>query len=375
MKILFTGAGTGGHFYPIIAVAEEIRRIAEEGHLIVPKFYYLAPDPYDKEALIENDIEFRATPAGKIRRYFSLLNFFDVFKTFAGLLKAVWQMYAIFPDVVFSKGGYASFPPLFAARIFGIPVVIHESDSAPGKVNLWAGKFAERVALSYPDAARYFKSEKVALIGNPVRRQMLTPQSSGAREFLKLEENVPVVLILGGSLGAQKINETVLEMLPQLLPKYQVIHQTGKAHYKDVTGTAGVILAGNQYADRYRPFPYLNALAMKMAAGVADLVVTRAGSALFEIAAWGLPSIVIPITDSNADHQRKNAFTYSHSGAAVVMEESNLAPHVLASDIIRLMENKDERAQMSIAAKAFARPDAAEKIARELLRIALAHEK
>lgn len=375
MKILFTGGGTGGHFYPIIAVAEEIRRITEEEHLIVPKFYFLAPDPYDKEVLAENDIEFRATPAGKIRRYFSLLNFFDVFKTGAGLLKAIWQMYMIFPDVIFSKGGYASFPPLFAARIFGIPVVIHESDSVPGKVNLWAGKFAKRVAISYPDAARYFKAEKVALTGNPVRRQMLTPQVSGSREFLKLEENVPVVLVLGGSLGAQKINETVLEMLPQLLPKYQVIHQTGKTHYRDVIGTAGVILDGNQYAERYRPFAYLNALAMKMTAGVADLVVTRAGSALFEIAAWGLPSIVIPITDSNGDHQQKNAFTYAHSGAAVVLEEGNLAPHVLAADIMRLMETKGEREKMKKAAQSFARPDAAEKIAKELIQIALSHEK
>lgn len=375
MKILFTGGGTGGHFYPIIAVAEEIQRITEEEHLIAPKMYFLAPDPYDKEALREIDIEFRATPAGKMRRYFSILNFFDFFKTIFGVIKAMAQIYAIFPDVVFSKGGYASFPPLFAARLFGIPVMIHESDSVPGKTNLWAGKFARRVALSYPDAAQYFEPEKVALTGNPVRRQMLAPQRAGAGEFLKLEKDVPVVLILGGSLGAQRINETVIEMLPELVEKYQIIHQAGKAHYADVVATAGVVLAGNRYAERYRPFPYLNTLALKMAGGIADLVVTRAGSALFEIAAWGLPSIVIPITDSNADHQRKNAFTYARTGAAVVMEERNLAPHVLAADITRLMENKEERLQMSSAAKSFARPDAAEKIARELLRIALEHEK
>jgi len=374
MKILFTGGETGGHFYPIIAIAEELNALAEKNHLIQPQMYFLAPDPYDKDLLFENNIEFRKSPAGKMRRYFSLLNVLDIFKVGIGIIRSLWQLYKIFPDVVFGKGGYGSFPTLFAARILGIPVVIHESDSVPGRTNAWAGKFAKSIAVSYADAATSFPESKVALTGNPIRKQMLTPQKSGAYEFLKLEEGVPVVFVLCGSQGAQKVNDAILSILPELLEKYQVIHQTGDANFKDVEQTASVILKDSSNQDRYRPFPYLNTLALKMAAGISDLMVTRGGSTLFEIAVWGIPSIVIPIEDTNGDHQRKNAFTYAQAGAAVVVEEKSLAPHVLLADIRRLMDTPADREAMAKAAKEFAKPDAARKIAEEILRIGLGHE-
>ncbi len=375
MKILFTGGGTGGHFYPIIAVAEEINIIAEKEHLLKPKFFYMAPIPYDKNLLIENDIKFIQAPAGKIRRYFSLLNIFDFFKTFTGIFKAIWSIFFIFPDVVFSKGGYASFPALFAARILGVPVVIHESDSIPGRTSLWSAKFAKRIAISYDEAIKYFPKEKTALTGNPIRKEMRIPQKNGAHEFLKLKKTMPVIVILGGSSGAQRINNIILEALPHLVDKYQIIHQTGKKNIKEVKQTASVILNGNPNAENYKPFPYLNSLAMKMVAGIADIIITRAGSALFEIALWGVPSIVIPIPEEISRDQLKNAFTYMHTGAGLVIEEGNLAPNVLVSNIDRLMQNEKERDSMRKAAKNFAKPDAAEKIAKEIIHIGLKHEK
>ncbi len=375
MKIVFTGGGTGGHFYPIIAVAEEVNAIAKEEHLIASELYFLSNDPYDKELLYDNNIEFIKTPAGKMRRYFSVRNFFDIFKTAYGVLATALQMYKIFPDVVFSKGGYTSFPTLFAAKIFGIPVVIHESDSVPGKTNLWAGKFAKRVAVSYHSAAKYFPKETVAVTGNPIRKQILSPQKSGAYEFLGLEDGVPTIFILGGSQGSQKINDIILSTLPELLKKYQVIHQVGEGNIQNVKGTSSVILKNSENKDRYRAFGNLNTLAMKMAAGVSDLIVTRGGSTLFEIASWGVPSIVIPIAKSNGDHQRQNAFTYARSGAAVVVEEANFTPHVLMSDITRIMDSEKDRVAMREAAKEFFKPDAARKIAKEIIRIALQHEK
>jgi len=374
MKILFTGGGTGGHFYPIIAVAEELNIIAEKEHLLKPKFFFMAPDPYDKQLLLENDIEFVHVSAGKLRRYFSILNILDFFKTFTGVLKAIWSVFSIFPDVVFSKGGYSSFPTLFAARILGIPVVIHESDSIPGRTNLWSAKFAKRIAISYEGAGQYFPKEKTALTGNPIRREMHTPQKTGAYEFLKLKDSLPVILIIGGSQGAQRVNNVILEALPQLVEKYQIIHQTGKNNIKEVEQTASVILNGNPNKENYRPFPYLNTLAMKMLAGIADIIITRAGSSLFEIALWGVPSIVIPIPEEISRDQSKNAFTYAHAGAALVIEEENLAPNILVSNVDRLMEDEEERKSMSEAAKKFAKPDAAEKIAKEIIRLGLKHE-
>ena len=125
MKILFTGSNSGGHFYPVIAVAQEVNKIIKEKKLLAPRLYYMAPDPYNKRLLFENDIAFKKNPAGKMRRYFSILNFFDYFKTAFGIIKATIQVFFIFPDVIFSKGGYGSFPVVLAARLFKIPLVIH----------------------------------------------------------------------------------------------------------------------------------------------------------------------------------------------------------------------------------------------------------
>jgi len=375
MKILLTGGGTGGHFYPLIAVAEEIKRIAEKENLLDPQLYFASVDPYDSDMLLEYDIEFIKIPAGKTRRYFSVRNATDTFRTMRGTVKAIFVLFRIFPDVVFSKGGFASVPVVFVARLFGIPVFIHESDSKPGRANMWAGKFARRIAISYPQAAEYFPKEKVALTGNPIRREMLTPQSRGAHEFLKLEEGTPVILVLGGSSGAQRINNTLLESLPDLVESYQIIHQTGKAHFEEVKSTADVILTDNPKKERYRPFANLNALALKMSAGIADIVITRAGSTLFEVAHWGIPSIVIPIPESVSHDQRTNAFTYARSGAAVVVEEENLSTHILVADIKRLMDDEQGREEMKQAAKEFAKADAGPKIAQAIVDIALEHEK
>ena len=375
MKILLTGGGSGGHFYPIIAVAEEINRIIKDERLIAPQMFFMSDSPYDPGALIENNIDFVRIRTGKMRKYFSILNFFDVIKTFAGIISALIKVYGIFPDVIFSKGAYASFPVLVAARIFRIPVIIHESDSAPGRVNKWSGKFAEKIAVSYADAGKFFDPSKVAVTGNPIRKEILRPKTNGAHEFLKLEFNVPVILILGGSLGAQIINETVINALPALVENYQVIHQTGKNNIKSAMQMADIVLAGNPKKSRYKPFDYLNNLATSMSAGVADLVISRAGSTIFEIASWGIPSIIIPITNSVSDHQRNNAYSYARSGAAVVIEEFNLNAHILVSEVNRIIGNKMENERMRKSAKEFAKIDAAEKIAREIIHIGLKHER
>jgi len=375
MKIVFTGGGSGGHFYPVIAVAQALNGLVREKKLLSADMFYLAPSPYDPGALFENNIVWRKVPAGKIRRYVSLLNITDMFKTGWGIVKAFFTLYSIYPDVVFGKGGYASFPVLIAARFFNIPVVIHESDSVPGKVNLWAGKFAERIAVSYGEAGHFFPSHKVAHTGNPIRKELTYLAREGAYEFLKLEEGIPVILVLGGSQGAELINDTILDALPILLEKYQVIHQTGAKHLSVIEQTSEIVLGSSRFRARYRPFGHLNTLALKMAAGIATLVVSRAGSTIFEIASWGTPSIVIPITASSGDHQRKNAFNYSRADACVVIEENNLTPHILISEINRLMERPEEMERMRRGAEAFAMKDAAILIADEIIGIALRHER
>lgn len=374
MRILFTGGGTGGHFYPIIAVAEELNNLVKEKRLLPAELFYMSPSPYNEGLLFEHGITYRSISAGKLRRYFSILNFFDLFKTGWGIMTSIWSVYRLYPDVVFGKGGYASFPVLVAAKFLRIPVVIHESDSEPGRVNAWAGKFAARIAVSYPEAVQYFPKEKVANTGNPVRKDIASPITAGAREFLKLETDTPVILILGGSLGAEAINDTIIEALPEFVQKYEIIHQTGKNNFNEARQTAEAVLAHAEHKDRYKAFDYLNALAMRMAAGAASVVVSRAGSTIFEIAAWGLPSIIIPIPESVSHDQTKNAFAYARAGACDVIEERNLTPHILLSEIDRLVNNQADRERMITAAKAFYKPNAARQVAEEILKIALSHE-
>lgn len=376
MKIIFTGGGTGGHFYPIIAVAEQVNKIVDEEKILGVKLFYFSDNPYDKEALFENNILFKEVNAGKMRTYFSFKNFLDIFKTFFGVLNAIFKVFKVYPDVVFGKGGYASFPTLLAARILNIPVVIHESDSAPGRVNEWAGKFAKRVAVSFKEVSSYFPQEKIAWTGQPIRREIEQKgENKESLEYFKLESNIPVILILGGSQGAELINNTILDALPKLIKNYQIIHQTGVRNYEQVIGRSKILLLNEEEKTRYIAYPFLNMLQMKMAAGAASIIISRAGSALFEIASWGIPSILVPFTESNADHARKNAFAYARAGACAVIEEMNMTANILNSEIERIVGDSDTLKRMSQNAKNFYKPGGAEKIARELINIGLSHEK
>ena len=378
MKIVFTGGGTGGHFYPIIAIAEGINDIVNEKHLVEPQLFYLGPAPFDNAALIENDIEYRPSPAGKVRRYFSVLNVFDFFKTSAGIIKSIFQLFSIYPDIVFSTGGYAAFPTLYAARILKIPVIIYDADASPGRVSLWSGKFARWIGVAHPNAAATFPEKlrpKIALIGHPIRKEIEMPSADGGHEYLKLDAAVPTLFFMGGSQGATAINNVLLDALPDLISRYNIVHQTGTDNLKEVQGIAGVVLKDSPHVDRYRSFGLLNTLALRMTAGITDLVIARAGSGtIFEIASWRLPSILVPLPIDISHDQTENAFSYARSGGAVVIEQQNLTPHLLSAEIERLMNDKALRETMSQAADSYARRNAGKKIAQIIIETALEHE-
>ena len=378
MKIVLTGGGSGGHFYPLIAVAEALEDLAREQKLIEPEISYIGPEPFDRGILLEYEIDYRPSSAGKLRRYPSLRNVFDVFRTAWGVVRSIFQLYSIYPDVVFSTGGFAAFPTLYAARILTIPVVIYDADAKPGRVTLWSASFAKWIALAHPDAAKQFPEKylaKTARIGHPIRKEIESPAKEGGHEFLKLEPAVPTVFIIGGSSGAVALNEVVLDALPVLLERYNIVHQTGTANLDEVSSISGVILKDARYANRYRPFGLLNTLALRMTAGISSLVVSRAGSGtIFEIASWGIPSILIPIPTEISHDQTENAFSYARSGAAAVLEQKNLTNHILVAEIERIMNDDALRASMTAAARAFARPEAARKIATILLETAIVHE-
>lgn len=375
MKVILCGGGSGGHFYPLIAIAESLRELIREKKLLQAKIYYLAPSPYNAGILFDHEIEFVKIRAGKIRRYFSIQNIIDAFKAGFGFIEALFKVYSIYPDIIISKGGFMSLPVVFAGKILGIPVLIHESDSVPGRANLFASKFAKKIAVSFPEAIEYFDKEKTAFTGNPIRHEIIVPLKEGAYEYLGLDESSPVIFIMGGSLGAKKINDTILSALPSLLKKYQVIHQTGAQNYVETKQTSEIILGDSALASRYHPFDYMNSLALRMAAGVSSVIISRGGSTIFEIAVWGIPSIIIPITDSNGDHQRKNSYNYARSGGAIVIEENNLTPEILSAEIENILTYPERIERMKKGALSFGKTDAAHKIALAAIETALTHEK
>lgn len=374
MKIILLGGGSGGHFYPLMAVVQALRKQAEENRIVTLELILMGEKPFDVEILREEEVYFEEIPAGKIRRYFSLWNLFDSIKTMRGIFRALWRFTVSPPDLVFSKGGYDSFPALVAARIFRIPVIIHESDAVPGIVNAWAAKFARRIGVSFPESAALFPQDKVALTGNPIRRNILGGSRDEALEMFNLETGIPTVLIFGGSQGAQKINDVLMLALLELVEFVQIIHVTGAGHIDAITAEAGIIIEKSIHKSRYHPYHFLKPPQLRNSTFIADLAVSRAGAgSIFEIAAWRLPAILIPLSLAAQDHQRENAYSYARTGSAEVIEESNLTPHVLISEIRKIVTDKKRSDGMKRAAGTFARIDAADKIAHEILHLGL-HE-
>jgi UDP-N-acetylglucosamine--N-acetylmuramyl-(pentapeptide) pyrophosphoryl-undecaprenol N-acetylglucosamine transferase len=376
MRIVLVGGGTGGHFYPLIAISQGIEEICRERTLLEPELYYLGPAPFDAQALLERDIIHVPSPAGKMHRH--KLNIFGFVSTFVGIIKSIFLLYDLYPDVIFSTGGYAAFPTLYAARLLAIPVVIYDADATPGRVTLWSAKFAKWIGTAHPEAATHFPEKvrhKIARVGHPIRLEIEQPAKEGGYECLHLDPGAPALFVMGGSQGAQAINNVVLDAAKDLVTRYNVIHQAGTANVKEVDGVSKLILKGSANEERYRAFGLLNTLAIRMAAGISSLIISRAGSGtIFEIASWGIPAILIPIPEDVSHDQTENAFSYARAGAAIVIEQRNLTQHVLTSEIDRLMSDPEQRARMSEAAKEYSRPQAAKKIANILLETALEHE-
>lgn len=374
MRILFTGGGSGGHLYPIIAVLREIQRMAEEERILDLEFFYLGPDDFGGDflkVLRQEGVLPIKVRSGKWRRYFSLANFFDVFNVSLGIVQAAWNMYLILPDVVFSKGGYGAFPAVFAARMFGVPVIMHDSDAIPGKVSLYTSRFAQRIGIAFPHAASFFPKEKTALVGVPIRKRLLGGNLAESKENMDIYSGEPVVGIIGASQGSEKINDAATDVLKELTAEFEVIHQTGAAHLEAIKQESRVILEFG-HKERYHAFGFMDEAKLREFYTVSDLIVARAGaSTIYEIAAWGKPSILIPLANAAQDHQRKNAYDYAATGAAIVVEEANLTPHILLAEIKKVLGDSEHMKKMKEAAQKFARIDAAELIAREILKLGL----
>lgn len=369
MRIGLVGGGTGGHFYPLIAVAEVLQDHAEQ-----PEMLYFGPSPYDPELLQKHGIKYVYCPAGKLRRYFSLQNVIDIFRTIGGVFSAIGKLYRYYPDVIFSKGGYTSIPILVAARLLRIPVVIHESDVLPGRANKFADSFAQYIAISWPETAEHFPAEKTALTGIPIRRALQQP-TTNPHQQLGVPQDMPLLYVTGGSLGAERINVLILNSLTTLLPHVRIFHQTGEAHEEHVKRTARELLVDQpDLLNRYYVVGKTDGDTVTALLDAASMVITRAGSTtLFEIALHGKPAIVIPIPEEISHDQRSNAYAYARTGAALVIEEHNLTPHLLQTELFNILQNTEQYQAMQQATQKITTGNAANTIANSLISIGHEH--
>jgi len=372
MKILFTGGGSGGHVIPIIAVVREIRKIYQGKDL---KLFYLGPkDDFGEIFLSQEDIKVKNILAGKVRRYSDaksiFSNFLDVcFKIPLGIIQSFFLLLFLRPDLVFSKGGYGSLPVVMAARLLFRPVFVHESDVVPGAANKFASKIAKQTLVSFP-RTEYFHLEKMIVVGNPIRKEILEGTKEEATEMFKLNYDRPVLLVLGGSQGAQRTNDKILELLPTLLENFEIILQSGESNYQQVKAEAEITIKRfKSLENAFHLYPFLKEPELKQAYGAADFIVSRAGSAtIFEIAANAKPSILVPLPESAQNHQVKNAYAYGENKACLVIEENNFTVRFFLEKLRYLFANPAELEKMRKAAKEFSRPEAAKEIAERILK-------
>lgn len=354
MRIVLVGGGSGGSTAPLLAVCEAIRKRHGDA-----EFLYIGSATGPESALVEKaGVSFVGLRTGKLRRYWSWENFVDVFRTGSSVARSFDIIRRFGPDVLTSAGGFVCVPPALAAWLLRVPVHIHQQDVEPGLANKIISPFASRITVTFEQSKRDFPRAKTILTGNPVRPEILDGKPEAARKLLDLEEGVPVLLATGGGTGAVGLNRLIAEAAPKLVGFCQVIHLCGK----------GKRIENGFVHKRYHQLEFV-VDEMKDLLALADLVISRAGlSSLTELGAVSKPIILIPMPDS---HQRYNARAFADAGAAVILEEKQASLEDLVRRVEGLIGDGSALADMGRKARAMVRLDAADRIADEVIRLAV----
>jgi UDP-N-acetylglucosamine--N-acetylmuramyl-(pentapeptide) pyrophosphoryl-undecaprenol N-acetylglucosamine transferase len=324
-KIVFTGGGSAGHVTPNIALINELDNWN--------KFYIGSKKGIEKELIEKVGIPYFGINSGKLRRYIDFENFVDIFRVLKGCFEARSVLKKIKPDLVFSKGGFVSVPVIIAAKSLGIPIYIHESDMTPGIANKISQRFATRIFTSFEETKEFFPANKTMDIGSPIRKEILSGSAQKGRDFLGFDHHSPILTIMGGSLGAKKINEVVRQSLDQLTATYQVVHLCGKNN-----------LDGNLTTHpRYKQFEYVHDELSDILAAT-DIVITRGGSnAIFEFLALHIPMLIIPLgLNQSRGDQILNAKAFQEKGYSLTLEEEKLTIKTMIENVTTIYKNRYE---------------------------------
>ena len=324
-RIILTGGGTAGHVTPNIAL---LPRLKELGYDIQ---YIGSYTGIEKELIEPFGIPYHGISSGKLRRYFSVQNFTDPFRVLKGFREAHKLIRQLKPDVIFSKGGFVSVPVVLAGKRCKVPVIIHESDMTPGLANKIAIPSAAKVCCNFPETLKSLPEGKAVLTGSPIRQELLSGNKIAAMDMCHFTSDKPVILVIGGSLGAVAVNNAVREALPELLKDFQIIHLCGKGKMdeslKDVEG--------------YCQFEYIKNELRNLFA-LADIVISRAGAnAICELLALHKPNLLIPLSaNASRGDQILNARSFGRQGFSLVLEEEQLTKETLLAAVKNLYENR-----------------------------------
>ncbi len=364
-RVVLTGGLSGGHVFPLIAVA---RALSQEMQGDVEFLFIGSRGKFEEEAMKAAGIPCRFILTAKWRRYFSLDNFIDLFKLPIAVFQSLWYLLWFMPDAIFSKGGAASVPIALAAAAYRIPILLHDSDAVAGRANRFVAHFSTRIAIAYEKARQYFPANKIALTGNPIREEILSGDAARGRASLGFVVDRPVVLVIGGSLGAERLNQSIVNMVPELLAnQYQVLHLTGERNIHQVQTEA--VALGIQPGAGYIALPFLPVAELSDAYALATVVISRAGAGtIAELAALAKPAILIPLSTAANNEQRENAYEIFRRGGAVVIEDANLGGHIIREVLADIIAHPEKSKAMGEALqKYYYHPDAAQAIARGLM--------
>ncbi len=363
MRILFTGGGTGGHVYPALAVID--RLLAWESAADIQVAWVGRPDSVEEDLVGRHGIAFWPISTGALRGRSPVQVIGSAVSLFKGIVQGrrlVWQWK---PDVVFSTGGYVTAPLTLAAWLGRVPVVIYLPDMEPGLAIKLLARFATHVCVSFDSVAQYFDPHKVIVTGYPVRQDVLEVNRDEARSRLGLDPGRYVLLVLGGSSGAHSINEAVSRHLPELLSLAQVVHVSGPGDLEELSRRTAQL--SEQQRSDYHLYGYLHG-EMADALAAADLVVARAGaSTLAEFPAASLAAILVPYPHAGPN-QGVNAAFLKDRGGAIVLPDAELDT-LLVAEVRSLLSDQERLATMSVAMRAIAVPDAADRLASCLVRV------
>ncbi len=336
-KIILTGGGTAGHVTPNLALIPELR---ERGYEIL---YIGSKNGIEKELIEKTGIEYRGISTGKLRRYFDIKNFTDPLRVMKGFGEARSIVKEFEPDVVFSKGGFAAVPVALAAKQLKVPVIAHESDMTPGLANKISAPAAVKICCNFPETLKYLPEDKGVLTGSPIRRELTHGNRENGLKIIGFDGNKPVLLIIGGSLGAKHINEAMRRILVRLTESFDVCHIAGKGNVDEsLNGTKG-----------YIQFEYVTD-ELKDLFAAADLFVSRAGAnAICEILALKKPSLLIPLPlSASRGDQILNAESFEKQGYSMVLKEEDMNDDKLYHSILSLWEDKDKYIEAMNASEA-----------------------